>query len=453
MAGILDFLAAFNPVAYQGVQPGAGILAQNPMWQNQTQFPNSGMEAAPVPAATMMADQPQMPANAQPAQAPMPMAPQDGGKSLLQSLTSGTPLSGIGDWAAGNRNTLMALAAGFAGAPSFGDGMRRAFSNAQAGSYMDQNAAGQSAAQQRDVAQQNATYRWLVEQKNMDPNQALALLGNKQALASVMSGGRNIAVAPGSAIVNPETGSVVYQAPGGSGDIGSLTAQRASEAEKFGLDPRSAAGQAYILTGKMPREDQNPLTATDKKAILEADEMVSASQGALPLIQRAKELSPDAYSGAAAPLRAWVGNNLPDAVVPDFIASPKASAATSELNNVATEQALSQLKTIFGAAPTEGERALLMEISGSASQPKAVRDAIYERAQQAVARRLEFNKQRANELRGGTFYQQGGGGQPAPQPPPAASAPQGAPSVGAVQQGFRFKGGDPANPASWEKVQ
>ncbi|OYZ98247.1 MAG: hypothetical protein B7X99_12120, partial [Rhizobiales bacterium 17-65-6] len=189
MAGILDFLAAFNPAAYQGAQPGAGILAQNPMWQNQTQFPNSGMEAAPVPpapvpAATMMADQPQLPPNAQPAQAPMPMAPQDGGKSLLQSLTSGTPLSGIGDWAAGNRNTLMALAAGFAGAPSFGQGMSRAFSNAQAGSYMDTALGNQAAAKTRNAAEQNQTYQWLVSQRGMDPNQALAMLSNKEALGA-----------------------------------------------------------------------------------------------------------------------------------------------------------------------------------------------------------------------------------------------------------------------------
>jgi hypothetical protein len=45
---------------------------------------------------------------------------------------------------------------------------------------------------------------------------------------------------------------------------------------------------------------------------------------------------------------------------------------------------------------------------------------------------------------------------PAPAPaataaPPPSSAPAG-PSVGEVRRGYRFKGGDPAEPGSWEKV-
>lgn len=34
-----------------------------------------------------------------------------------------------------------------------------------------------------------------------------------------------------------------------------------------------------------------------------------------------------------------------------------------------------------------------------------------------------------------------------------ASAPQGGPSVGAVEDGYRFKGGDPSKPESWERAQ
>lgn len=38
-------------------------------------------------------------------------------------------------------------------------------------------------------------------------------------------------------------------------------------------------------------------------------------------------------------------------------------------------------------------------------------------------------------------------------PAAGGAAPAGAPNVGDVQKGYRFKGGDPAKPASWEKVQ
>lgn len=51
----------------------------------------------------------------------------------------------------------------------------------------------------------------------------------------------------------------------------------------------------------------------------------------------------------------------------------------------------------------------------------------------------------------------GGIGQKPPQGPPpaapAAAAPDRAPQPGAVMDGYRFKGGDPANPQSWERVQ
>jgi len=48
-------------------------------------------------------------------------------------------------------------------------------------------------------------------------------------------------------------------------------------------------------------------------------------------------------------------------------------------------------------------------------------------------------------------FKPGGMAQPAPQAAPKAPAPA-APKAGEVQQGYRFKGGNPADPKSWEKV-
>ncbi len=107
---------------------------------------------------------------------------------------------------------------------------------------------------------------------------------------------------------------------------------------------------------------------------------------------------------------------VPDYLLPDFISSPQSSAATAQLENLSTGNALEQLKAVFGAAPTEGERKILLDIQGAVNQPDHVRQDIYRRAQAAAERRLAFNEQRANELRGGTFYQpKGGQQQPAQQ--------------------------------------
>lgn len=207
--------------------------------------------------------------------------------------------------------------------------------------------------------------------------------------------------------------------------------QRKMDAEALGLKPDNPGYQSYVLTGKMPREDAQPLSATDKKAILEADEGVMASESAIKALADAKKISPRALGGIGAGTRAMLGNALPDAMIPDALASKDASLATAELDNIVSTNALSQLKSIFGAAPTEGERKILMDIQGSVSQPDNVRQAIYDRAIMMAEKRLQFNRQRANELRGGAYYKPGdkqaapsSGAPAAPAPPPQAGQPQ-----------------------------
>lgn len=169
---------------------------------------------------------------------------------------------------------------------------------------------------------------------------------------------------------------------------------RAALAEKHGLKPGSPQYQSFVLTGKMPREDQQPLSATDKKAIMEADEGVLAAQTAIDALRQAKELSKKAYAGPTAGIRGY-GTSL---------LGSEGGVATTELTNLVMTNALGQLKAIFGAAPTEGERKILLEIQGSVNQPDEVRQKIYDRAMQLAEMRLKFNKQRSDELRGGTFY-------------------------------------------------
>ncbi len=185
--------------------------------------------------------------------------------------------------------------------------------------------------------------------------------------------------------------------------------QRAAAASAYGLDPNSDAGRSYILTGKLPREDQQQLTATDKKAILEADENVGTNRAAIQAIDEAKRYNNDANAGWFANSRAHIGANLPDWAVPDFVSSPKSSQATLNFDNAVVGQALTQLKAIFGGNPTEGERKILLDLQGSSGKPAAVRAEILDRARRLADARLTLNEQRSTELRGGTYYKPGGG--------------------------------------------
>jgi hypothetical protein len=179
----------------------------------------------------------------------------------------------------------------------------------------------------------------------------------------------------------------------------------------MGLKEDDPQYRSYVMTGKMLREDAQPLSATDKKAIMEADEGVLAARGAVESLNRAKELSKKAYEGFGAGTRGYITS----------LTGSEGGLATNELDNEVKTNALQSLKGIFGGNPTEGERAILLEIQGSSNLPDATRQKIYDKAIALAQRRLQFNQQRANELRGGEYYKSGGGsasgGAPAPQRP------------------------------------
>ncbi|MDW9786790.1 hypothetical protein GOB29_19625 [Sinorhizobium meliloti] len=196
-------------------------------------------------------------------------------------------------------------------------------------------------------------------------------------------------------------------AVGGAGqtiNVGNEIDARKAAAAELGLSPDDPRYESFVLTGKFPREDSQSLTATDKKAILEADEMVAANQSALDALSQAEGLSDKANSGWFAGARASIGNNLPDWMVPDIVSSPQSSQATTDMDNAIIGQAITQLKTIFGGNPTEGERNILLELQGSSTMPREVRKQVFSRARALAEKRLQFNNDRAADLRGGTYY-------------------------------------------------
>lgn len=184
--------------------------------------------------------------------------------------------------------------------------------------------------------------------------------------------------------------------------------QRKQAAIANGLDPSSPGFQSFVLTGKMPREDAQPLTAGDKEAIRTADEAVMSNRAAIDSLGRAKQLSKQAFAGPAAGPRGYAASFLGE--TSDI---GKGGVATENLNNEVMTNALGQLKAIFGGNPTEGERKILLDLQGSVNKPDVVRQAIFDRAMAAAQKRLEFNQQRADSLRGNTYYKPKTAGQPA----------------------------------------
>ena len=150
-----------------------------------------------------------------------------------------------------------------------------------------------------------------------------------------------------------------------------------------------------------------PMSATAQRELFDADENVLATQSGIEMLDQAIKLSPTAYEGVGASQRATAATMLPDAF------EPAGTKETLEFDLLLKQQVLPQLKSIFGSAPTEGERAILLELQGSSSLPKATRENLLKRARNMANQRLQFNKQKAQKLREGSYFME----QPAVMPP------------------------------------
>jgi hypothetical protein len=167
------------------------------------------------------------------------------------------------------------------------------------------------------------------------------------------------------------------------------------------------------------------LSADERKAIREMRGVIQASSDSISGLELALELSPQAYEGVGAAARAAASSALPG--------SQADAEATIEFDLILKQQVLPQLKTTFGAAPTEGERKILLELQGSASLPRPVRERLLRRAIDMARAKMAANEEDVNAMLSGTYY--------LPPSTPAAATPAAAPPVSAPQADFVFQNG------------
>jgi hypothetical protein len=178
-------------------------------------------------------------------------------------------------------------------------------------------------------------------------------------------------------------------------------------------DPVSGLPQKVIMDANNPT-DYTPiggqknaaqnLTNVDKEQIIKADEMQQIANGAITNIDHALEINDKAFEGTGASSRGYLGANMGR----EGTEWGDAGRATQDLENTTTRNAVTQLKLIFGGNPTEGERAILLDMESAINKPASVRREIYQRAKAAIQARQQFYSQQSDALRGGSYYQQGG---------------------------------------------
>jgi hypothetical protein len=197
-----------------------------------------------------------------------------------------------------------------------------------------------------------------------------------------------------------------------------------SQEFQVGMEPgaRARGGGGAGVPGAPPAVK---LSADDRKAIRAMRGVIQASSDSISGLELALELSPQAYEGVGAAARAAASSALPG--------SQADAEATIEFDLILKQQVLPQLKTIFGSAPTEGERNILLELQGSSSLPRTVRERLLRRAIDMARAKMAANEEDVNAMLSGTYY--------LPPSTPAAATPAGAPPVSAPQADFVFQNG------------
>jgi len=139
------------------------------------------------------------------------------------------------------------------------------------------------------------------------------------------------------------------------------------------------------------------LSAKEQSELFEAEDVVNASKTAILNLTKAKQISPQAYSGFGAGARRTIARNIPG------VGDSQGVTATTDLETLVLSNGLDQLKAIFGGNPTEGERKILIDIQGSLSMSDTERQAIYDRAIKAAARRLKTSQTKMENIRKGAY--------------------------------------------------
>ena len=139
------------------------------------------------------------------------------------------------------------------------------------------------------------------------------------------------------------------------------------------------------------------LEANERTKLFELQEQIDADVGVGNSLKRLNELSDKAYSGAGASFRGTAMSRIPGG------GNNERANATVLSENITIELALKQLKSTFGAAPTEGERKILMDLQASVDKSPVQKKQIIAAAMRAVAERVRYRKKQQEAIRTGSY--------------------------------------------------
>lgn len=175
----------------------------------------------------------------------------------------------------------------------------------------------------------------------------------------------------------------------------------------YQFDPSSGS----VIPVQAPPQPRK-LSAKEQQEVFDMQDKLDATKGVISALGSAKEiysrtgedqLKPQPYTGFGADTLTSIAR-VP--LIGDLIADKGRAAATTEASNLVTEQALSNLRAIFGGNPTEGERNILLQLQALPTFTPQEQSAIINRAQQAAQRRMGDYQNRLSNIETGQYFGQ-----------------------------------------------
>lgn len=313
-----------------------------------------------------------------------------------------------------------------------------------------------------------------------------ALMGAEAGMYGSLSGGEAApsgVIPPGAPSSSPPPG-----AAGGTPGTPSGGAQKGDPPAPEGISlPAWTDALVWARTGKMPSVGSfgNAMTGAYKMAVEFAKPYALKALG-LTAAQATRQWQKYEAQGAAE--RSWLSGPRADTVRSFGVALDHAEVLNSVISALGTGsvQALNRAKLAFerefgypaptefdgikllvadeinkavvGGRVAEGDRDKMQQVLQAAQSPTAIRGVI-EKLERLMAGQLAGLRRQYE----GTTGQSGADLDPLLSPEARslldkykgveAEGVPGPPAVGSVESGYRFKGGDPGNPANWVKVQ
>jgi hypothetical protein len=173
-------------------------------------------------------------------------------------------------------------------------------------------------------------------------------------------------------------------------------AARVQELAQIDIDRQIQMTQLQLDNLSLRSDRQQQLSPTEIALKTKTEDNIGSLTTALSSLAQAYALNPNSLAGG------WLGKGQ------QFLGEISGSddpiyVNTRQINNLLGSQALELLRATFGGAPTEGERAILLELQGIGSATKEDRAKIMMRAYEEVQKSLAREQGRLEQINSGAY--------------------------------------------------